>query len=618
MRKNHICILSSIAILILLNINIQSIPGLQHQPLLQTIQSTEYFSPPIIHQNDEYSTITLAESNSVLTQDNKPMLPVVVKTFEFPVGTKILGIEGIPSNGKMISIQKKIQPGPIKQKIDSKIILLQESGDQETYASQKFYPEAWYHYTVGRGLNKKNDPTVFVSIHIYPIRYCAAENLITTIQSIQLIITYEQHPVGILSKESYDLLIIAPAEFSAHLQPLLTHKNSYTMRTILQNLEDIYTNFPGRDNAEQIKYCVKYAYDTWNIQYVLLVGDMKKLPIRHTYASWWEPDILSDLYYADIYDEHDIFCSWDGNNNNKFGETNHDNDIDGVDLYPDVHIGRLACSNIQEVDTVVNKIITYETTTYHQSWFNTVIVAGGDTFPPGCGAPPNVFEGEITNAKVLEQLPSFSPVKLWSSTKNLNAQMFNKAINQGAGFLSYAGHGFEHGWGTYRPNSLRYKMGFSQPLYYTPFIKKLYNQNQLPVMFFDACLTAKLDFNVSDLMRYYPVFTNLLIALSQIENNPSIFYPCFAWSFVAYENGGAIATIGATRTAYTHVDSNGVYAGAGYLDVHFFQGYEEGVHLGQMLTRSQNDYINYVGPDYFTIEEFILLGDPSLKIGGYP
>jgi hypothetical protein len=37
-----------------------------------------------------------------------------------------------------------------------------------------------------------------------------------------------------------------------------------------------------------------------------------------------------------------------------------------------------------------------------------------------------------------------------------------------------------------------------------------------------------------------------------------------------------------------------------------------------MLTQSQMDYINYVGKDFFTIEEFMLIGDPSLKVGGYP
>ena len=110
---------------------------------------------------------------------------------------------------------------------------------------------------------------------------------------------------------------------------------------------------------------------------------------------------------------------------------------------------------------------------------------------------------------------------------------------------------------------------------------------------------------------------SFLLNFTSLENDPSIFYPCFAWCFLNKDDGGAIATVGATRTAYTWVDRNGVYAGAGYLNVHFFKAYEEGIAVGEMLTFAQNDYINNVGRDFFTIEEFILLGDPSITVGGY-
>jgi len=427
----------------------------------------------------------------------------------------------------------------------------------------------------------------------------------------------------------YDLVIITPATFSENLQPLVEHKNNYNMKTALVTLDFIYGNFTGRDKAEQIKYFIKSAIEEWHINYVMLVGDIKKLPIRETRAyPWhgWGDNILSDLYYADIYDENHTFCSWDANENNTFGEVSYEFerfppkmiDIDGVDLYPDVHVGRLACTNSKEVDIVVNKIITYEENTYNQIWFKKIILAGGDTFPPSKGSPFFVYEGEITNAKVAQQLPDFEHVKLWSSKRNLNAFTFNRAISKGAGFVSYAGHGFEHGWGTYRPNALREKMGITHPLYYTPFVKYLKNQDRLPIIFFDACLTAKLDFNITDLGRYYPRLPNLLNILTGKIYDPSEFFPCFAWSFIAKENGGAVATIGATRPAYTFVDRDGVYAGAGYLDVSFFRAYEEGVTVGEMLTQAQIDYLDNVGKDYFTIEEYLLLGDPSLMVGGYP
>jgi len=50
-------------------------------------------------------------------------------------------------------------------------------------------------------------------------------------------------------------------------------------------------------------------------------------------------------------------------------------------MTPDVFVGRIACRNSREVKTVVNKIITYETTSIKESdWFNTMTVVSGDGF----------------------------------------------------------------------------------------------------------------------------------------------------------------------------------------------------------------------------------------------
>ena len=90
-------------------------------------------------------------------------------------------------------------------------------------------------------------------------------------------------------------------------------------------------------------------------------------------------------------------------------------------------------------------------------------------------------------------------------------------------------------------------------------------------------------------------------------------YPCFAWSWIIKENAGAIATVGATRTAFGGFDS-----GAGKLSLEFFSSYATSDTAGEMMTQAQFGYITDVPYDLFTVEEFVLLGDPSLKIGGYP
>ena len=40
-------------------------------------------------------------------------------------------------------------------------------------------------------------------------------------------------------------------------------------------LEDILNEYTGYDPPEQVKYFIKYAYDTWGIKYVMLVGGLK-------------------------------------------------------------------------------------------------------------------------------------------------------------------------------------------------------------------------------------------------------------------------------------------------------------------------------------------------------
>ncbi|PNX53982.1 MAG: hypothetical protein BV458_01685 [Thermoplasmata archaeon M9B2D] len=579
-----------------------------------TLQCDIDFSEPLLSETNNFNEIII-ESTGVTTEEGCPMLPTFSKTFEFPLGTKILSVDVQPFSIQTKYLEKHIRPVPSKHKIDNQIVPLDGSRNETVYASAEPYPTTWYTVISGAGVNKQNDHTLFVTVRITPVRYSPATQLILYAPHFSIRITADVATPALTATDTYPLVIITPEEFSEMLQPLVDHKNAYNLLTTVVTLEDIYSTYFGRDHPEQIKYFIKYAVETWDTHYVLLVGDMKKLPIRFTYASWWERDLLSDLYYADIYDAYGDFCSWDSNGNNRFGEIDHDgNDLDGVDLYADVHIGRLACADETEVTTIMNKIITYEKETYNQIWFKRLILAGGDTFPVSYGAQPFVFEGEITNIKVGQTLPDFNQIYLWTSKYTLNPATFNQAITKGAGFVSYAGHGFEHGWGTFRPNAITRYMIY----YYMPFIKGITNGDKLPIIFFDACLTAKLDFNITDLQNYYPRMVNLLARVFGLSSNPLDFYQCFAWSFLAKESGGAIATIGATRTAYTRVDANGVYGGAGYLDVHFFDSYENDITVGQMLTASQYAYIQNVGPDYFTIEEFILLGDPSLRVGGYP
>ena len=397
-----------------------------------------------------------------------------------------------------------------------------------------------------------------------------------------------------LNDESYDLLVITPIKFSRYLKRLANHKINYGVNTKIVRLDDIYkgTYFKkkGRDKPERIKYFIKDAIEKWKIKYVMLVGDVRQIPIRSTHM--WDGRFITDLYYADIYNKDGSFSSWDTNNNGLFGEYHHNGKTDFIDLHPDVGIGRLACRNLIEVRNTVNKIINYEKRTYGKEWFNKIILCGGDAVSrqdtiydkwwnwSGHGGS----EGEYINELIMEKMPNFKPVKLWASQETLSPLSILSELNKGAGFVHFSGHGGAIKWYIQPEEN---STSFMYPLNYL-----LFNKHKLPIVFFGGCNLGRLDYSIK-----------------------GISFPCLAWQFVVKRYGGAIASIASSRSSF-----GGVFQGGeSSLGLYFFRAYNDSkiVTLSQMFMKAQNDYINDFG-DRMILQEYNLLGDPSLRVGGYP
>jgi hypothetical protein len=456
-------------------------------------------SKPVIKDIGQYVTINIDEATSSLTEPGKPLLPVVTEVFTFPFGTKINDVEVINSNINEHVLLKDIQPTPELKPLDVNVKENKESvKNLKIYESKELYPSSDFSYKIASGL-ENNEHVVYLVVYWYPVRYSPVENMIYYSENADVKIKYEDSKSPVVFEDIYDLVIIAPTEYSEALQPLVDHKNSYGIDTTIKTTESIFSEYEGYDETEEIKYFIKDAIENWGVKYVLLVGSVDKLPIRTTwivmrwYNHYWNVSILTELYYADVYDEYGDFCSWDSDGDGKYGEVfiNSPGDNDTVDLYPDVHIGRLACSNIEEVNIVVDKIIYYETNTFGQSWFNNILLLGGDTFPHWNGN-----EGEILNLMIEEIMSDFNPTKLWCSTLTFWWWTINREINEGAGFVGYSGHGVEDAMGTHPPNSDLWLM------YKNKHLDGLYNSEKLPIVFFDACLTAKLDYNKSEANVY--------------------------------------------------------------------------------------------------------------------
>ncbi|KYK22288.1 hypothetical protein AYK25_02495 [Thermoplasmatales archaeon SM1-50] len=410
--------------------------------------------------------------------------------------------------------------------------------------------------------------------------------------------------------DEYDMVIIAPEMFSDVLQPLLAHKNTVGIQTFLKTTEEIYTEYDGRDEAEQIKYYLYEAVETLGISYVLLIGDVDTLPIRTTEVNHIWPgadliqvdNIITDLYYADIFDAEGNFSSWDSNNDNVFSEFYLYNMgenpgeievVDEVDLYPDIGVGRIPCGNDNELANVIDKIISYETQSFGE-WFHRLILAGEDGFPePG-------YQCEMITDWVGELLKNFTSVKLYESLGTLKPRLINKELNTGAGLFLFFAHG-RH-------------MAIAN--YHKLFIKGLNNIDKLPVAFIGGCYNAQLDASVYSLLIEFGL-VRMDSFLQFLGVDTTKLQRCIAWEFLKYEKGGSIATIGSTRKGHLNREDP-LSSFGGLLIIKFFESYEPGIKLSEMYIKAVTSFINDTWKDYMTLQEIIILGDPSLKIGGYP
>jgi len=429
-----------------------------------------------------------------------------------------------------------------------------------------------------------------------------------------------------LGKGQYDLLIIAPREFHRELIPLVIHKDRIGIRTKLVNTWMVYVQMfkQGQDKAEKVKYFIKAAVERWGVKYVLLVGGRKNqgpierwwVPVRYShldrpYETYPEGKFLSDLYFADIYDQNGSFSSWDDNGNGVFGEwAQGEVAADRPDLVPDVSLGRLPCLNEQEVRTVVKKIIRYENkVSSDDSWFKTMVVAGGDTYP---GRTP-YYDGELYTQQALDRMPGFRPVKLWTSDGSLkNPWDVISAVNKGCGFLFLSGHGNPKLWGTHPPDDNNTWI-YGLRLRNLPLLR---NRGKLPV-----CVTGSGCFN--------SMFNVSIGNRRWVRGIPTPF--CLSWALMVQKHGGSIATIGATAFSYESPDINLGVGGIEWLDKQFFAEYGQNHTsiLGDTWKRAVTEVLKECPINWNdttvdgsaivakNVEEWILFGDPSLRIGGY-
>jgi hypothetical protein len=584
-------------------------------------------------EREKYANI-VSDGCSFSHEASCPVMPYKSETMTFPFGTKIEGVDVEVGNVQTMQLDKKIMPAaePVPSNMENVKVEIKEG---MVYESNEPYPSNWVEWRTGAGI-ENGKHVIFLSIHAFPARYMPATNKLEYVNEMSIEVKYVPPEKPMLAKDVYDLLIVSPYEFSDALQPLVEHKESYGVKTMLVTLDEIYNgNYfeaYGRDDAEKVKYFIKDGIEQWGIDYVMLVGGRHGgvstekwwCPVRYSHlddGSNWESSYLSDLYFADIYkyDNGNItFEDWDSNGNGIYAEWKMMKK-DVIDMYPDVYVGRLACRNSFEVDTMVEKIITYETGTYGQSWFKKFVGVAGDTYP---GDDDPYYEGELATEAAFNYLDGFEANYIWTSTGALSdADDIINAISEGCGFLHFSGHGNPISWANHPPQDGGTWIGIDV----TQFMK-LKNGGMYPVCIVGGCHNNQFNTSLANIIK--GVLEDGLRYFSWKQPYGEFWYNewfprCWGWGMTVKIDGGSIATIANTGYGYGEPGENCLNVRGRYMELQFFKSYSEGKDvLGETHGSGLTYYLNKFPPmsdkvDSKIVQQWELLGDPSLKIGGY-
>jgi hypothetical protein len=596
-------------------------------------EKTDTLSISSVHfsEKNDYTSINLSEATSYLTTPGGYMLPVVTRVYTFPFKTTIsdVTVSYTETQEKIISKPIQIAPQPIMDNT------LEPITETVQINPGNIYPEQPFSYHIAAGRDGDNLVT-YLAVHLYPIRYLPFENTLRCSMNAKIIITsIPPETKTTITSDQYELVIIAPNAFSKTLQPLVTHKISKDITTKLVTTDEIGSNVyfttEGRDSAEEMKYFIKNAFDQWGIKYVLLVGGRNNGVMQE---KWWIPvrysllnddsegSYLTDLYFADLYDSNGSFSSWDTNNNGIFAEwTRSKRDI--LDMYPEVYVGRLPCTSVAQVKTIVNKIITYETTTYETDWFKKFVGVAGDTYP---AIDDPYYEGELATNASFQQLQDlgFEASMVWTSNDRFTGpESVINEISNGCGFVHFSGHGNAATWSTHPPrNSSAWIDGLT-----VKHMSQLVNNEKQPIVIVGGCHNAQ--FNTSLMNIIKGVLENGLNYFQYKKSPVGEFWylewipQCWAWAMETQTKGGAIAVIANTGLGYGEPGEHTLTNLGRHMEWLFFKAYHDGKeNLGETHATNLIYYMNEHPPmndqvDCKIVQEWALLGDPSLMIGGY-
>ncbi|MFA8299948.1 MAG: C25 family cysteine peptidase [Hyphomicrobiales bacterium] len=419
-----------------------------------------------------------------------------------------------------------------------------------------------------------------INVYTYPYQYNAATNTIRVYTSISIELVENNTP-SINTLESKERTRIRE-EVDIYNNVFLNARDFVTREdgeVVLKEFGDILVLTTPRDEEAIDPYIEWKRQKGFKVEKKIVgKGTNAKLTIKNNYDK--NPDLLYVLLvgdYEDIKSDNNVVSGDVSPMDPMLGC------VAGDDYYIDLIIGRFSANYTSDVTNQVNKTISYEKSTSGDHFSHFIGIASDE----GGGSSGDDRESDIRHMDVIwkNKLSTFTytrRTKLYQ-TENATSGDVSDAINSGAGFLEYAGHGSAFSFMT---------TGFS-----TSSVISLTNDDKYPFVVSVACVNGKFDVNRD----------------------------CLAEAMVKKDKGGAIAFLGST----INQPWDPPMRGQDYFNDMLIGGYnyDENPGSGLNISESRTTFgslafnalvLMYTESnttsDLETIQTWTIFGDPSLQV----
>jgi len=418
-------------------------------------QLNGFYKKPVEINGEKYSKIILP-NESIFLQEGLPELPRVNRSIIIPAKAKMIAkavsyeieefrnINIIPSKGNLL---RSVNPEDVPYTFN------------DFYATDSWFP---------KDIVSTYDPYILrdargMVVEVHPFQYNPAQKILRVYTNVRIKVenvgldnintlevdlsdkaTVDREFLTIYKRkfinfnklryiplpEVGNMLIITYDAFHDEVLPLYEWKLQKGIPTELVDVGTIGNNY------NSIKAYIQQKYDNEGVTYILLVGDAEQI----------QP--------------------YGGDKDPKYTQ------LAGGDAYPDAFIGRLSAQTIPQVETQVERFITYEMTP----------LVGGDWYHNGTGVASaqgsgtgwNGWADYVMMGIIRDSLLAYT----YSNVDQIyapgaSAAQVTAAINDGRSITNYCGHGSPTSWGT---------TGFSNNN-----VNALVNDNMLPFIISVAC-----------------------------------------------------------------------------------------------------------------------------------